>query len=111
MTIASEFGKPFTCSFCLFTCFFVCLFVCFCTKLLPTAQRLLDELLSSQESTINAVPGAPGRSQTRQVKKSYFINLLAVFCLYQRTVYVHVHTCIKYYIAGRVTVFKWFEQC
>lgn len=28
-------------------------------QLLPTAQRLLDELLSSQESTINSVPGAP----------------------------------------------------
>jgi len=29
-------------------------------QILPTAQRLLDELLSSQQTTINTVCGAPG---------------------------------------------------
>lgn len=30
-------------------------------QILPTAQRLLDELLSSQSTAINTVCGAPGR--------------------------------------------------
>lgn len=30
-------------------------------QILPTAQRLLDELLSSQETAINTVYGAPGQ--------------------------------------------------
>lgn len=29
-------------------------------QILPTAQRLLDELLSSQENAMNTVCGAPG---------------------------------------------------
>lgn len=31
-------------------------------QILPTAQRLLDELLSSQSTAINTVCGAPGKS-------------------------------------------------
>jgi hypothetical protein len=32
----------------------------FIKQILPTAQRLLDELLSSQKAAINTVRGAPG---------------------------------------------------
>lgn len=35
-------------------------FFFFCLQILPTAQRLLDELLSSQSTAINTVCGAPG---------------------------------------------------
>lgn len=33
-----------------------------CVQILPTAQRLLDELLSSQSTAINTVCGAPGKA-------------------------------------------------
>lgn len=35
----------------------------FILQILPTAQRLLDELLSSQSTAINTVCGAPGTAQ------------------------------------------------
>lgn len=35
-------------------------FIQMCFQILPTAQRLLDELLSSQSTAINTVCGAPG---------------------------------------------------
>lgn len=38
----------------------ICAFVPFPAQILPTAQRLLDELLSSQSTAINTVCGAPG---------------------------------------------------
>lgn len=36
------------------------IFIVVCLQILPTAQRLLDELLSSQSTAINTVCGAPG---------------------------------------------------
>lgn len=38
----------------------------FCLQILPTAQRLLDELLSSQSTAINTVCGAPGTAALTQ---------------------------------------------
>ena len=38
-------------------------------QILPTAQRLLDELLSSQESVINSVSGAPGMESANKIWK------------------------------------------
>ena len=38
-------------------------------QILPTAQRLLDELLSSQESVINSVSGAPGMESENKIWK------------------------------------------
>ena len=35
---------------------------CVLFQILPTAQRLLDELLSSQQTAINTVCGAPGKT-------------------------------------------------
>ena len=40
---------------------YICkLHMCYPFQILPTAQRLLDELLSSQQTAINTVCGAPG---------------------------------------------------
>lgn len=39
----------------------------FCQQILPTAQRLLDELLSSQSTAINTVCGAPGTIILRKI--------------------------------------------
>lgn len=57
-----------------------CIFFLCCLQILPTAQRLLDELLSSQSTAINTVCGAPGMGDmvgTTQEKYIYFpLNLI-----------------------------------
>lgn len=41
----------------------------FCLQILPTAQRLLDELLSSQSTAINTVCGAPGATIVYNIRQ------------------------------------------
>ena len=52
-------------------------------QILPTAQRLLDELLSSQQAAINTVCGAPGnyfsRSMPSRLTQQSILAWLAMF--------------------------------
>lgn len=54
----------------------------FVFQILPTAQRLLDELLSSQSTAINTVCGAPGAvaANTGWLKKNKKIFFLCHTC-------------------------------
>lgn len=49
-----------------------------CAQILPTAQRLLDELLSSQSTAINTVCGAPGKKKqpSASQRSSAWLELL-----------------------------------
>lgn len=44
-------------------------------QILPTAQRLLDELLSSQENAMNTVCGAPGILTLNKFETFWMYNL------------------------------------
>lgn len=52
-----------------FTCALFSLPLFFPPQILPTAQRLLDELLSSQSTAINTVCGAPGECIEKESKQ------------------------------------------
>lgn len=53
-----------------FTCALFSLPLSFSPQILPTAQRLLDELLSSQSTAINTVCGAPGECVEKERKQA-----------------------------------------
>lgn len=65
-----------------FTCALLSLPLSF-PQILPTAQRLLDELLSSQSTAINTVCGAPGECAEKESKQASCTGhhfLKAPFC-------------------------------
>lgn len=47
-------------------------------QILPTAQRLLDELLSSQENAMNTVCGAPGMLTLNKFPNILYVQFILV---------------------------------
>lgn len=47
-------------------------------QILPTAQRLLDELLSSQENAMNTVCGAPGMLTLNKLPNILYVQFILV---------------------------------